>query len=60
MARPSIRIPDDLLDDFDEAVFERKVIGDLDRDATRSAVVRQLMREYIAETEAMQSDDAGG
>jgi len=60
MARPSIRIPDDLLDDFDEAVFERKVIGDLDRDATRSAVVRQLMREYIAETEAMQSDDAEG
>jgi metal-responsive CopG/Arc/MetJ family transcriptional regulator len=56
MARPSISVPDELLDEFDDAIWDRKVIGELDRDADRSQVIRELMREYVEETEEMKGN----
>ncbi len=56
MARPSISVPDELLEDFDDAIWDRKVEGELDRDADRSQVIRQLMRKYVEETEEMKGN----
>lgn len=47
----SIYIPDELAEEFDEALFERKVEGEFDRDMSRSEAIRMLMREFIREQE---------
>ena len=49
MAHPSISIPDELLEDFDRAVASKKAQGELDMDANRSSVVRELMKEFAEE-----------
>jgi metal-responsive CopG/Arc/MetJ family transcriptional regulator len=55
MAHPSFTIPDELLDDFDDVIWELQRRGELDRDASRSSIVRELMHEWIEE----QIDDHG-
>lgn len=47
MARPSISVPDELLNEFDDLLWEAKRNGDLDRDVDRSEVVRELMRLWM-------------
>ena len=49
MAHPSFTIPDELLEEFDDTIWELQVEGELDRDANRSQIVRELMREWIDE-----------
>ena len=49
MAHPSFTIPDELLEEFDDTIWELQVEGELDRDANRSQIVRELMREWINE-----------
>ncbi|WP_323190435.1 hypothetical protein [Halostella sp. PRR32] len=44
------------MEDFDDAIWDRKVEGELDRDADRSQVIRQLMRKYVEETEEMKGN----
>lgn len=56
MARPSVSVPDELLEDFDEAIWQRKLVGDLDRDANRSTVMRELMQEFVEETEGFEGN----
>lgn len=47
MAHPSFTIPDELLEDFDDVIWELQRRGELDRDASRSSIVRALMQEWI-------------
>ena len=49
MAHPSFTIPDELLDEFDDTIWELQVEGELGRDANRSKIVRELIREWIDE-----------
>lgn len=49
MARPTFSMPDELLEEFDDKIFELKAEGKLDRDFTRSELVRGLIREWIEE-----------
>lgn len=46
MARPSMSIPDDVLDAFDDAIWEHKKAEVYARDTSRSDVVRELMLQY--------------
>ena len=55
MARPSFTVPDDLLEDFDDVIWELQRRGELDRDDSRSSVVRELMEDWIEE----QTDEHG-
>lgn len=43
----SVRIDEEFKDDFDEAMFQAKIAGDLPRDYNRSDGLRLLMRSYI-------------
>ncbi|MFB6237552.1 MAG: CopG family ribbon-helix-helix protein [Halopenitus sp.] len=47
MANPSISVPDELLDEFDDEIINRKADGDLPRDASRSQVIAKLMEGYV-------------
>jgi hypothetical protein len=47
MATPTFSIDDEDLDELDELIFEKKVEGDLPRDATRSEVLRELALNWI-------------
>ncbi|WP_435075934.1 CopG family ribbon-helix-helix protein [Halococcus sp. AFM35] len=47
MARPTFSINDEDLDELDDLIFEKKVEGDLPRDATRSEVLRELALDWI-------------
>lgn len=47
MANPSFSIDDELLEEFDEIIFQKKVNGDLPRDASRSSVLAQLVEDYV-------------
>lgn len=53
MARPSISVDDELLEEFDRAINRRKAIEKLPQDADRSSVMRMLMREFVQETDEM-------
>jgi len=47
MAKPSVSIPDELLDEFDDKIDEKRRSGEMDLDTTRSEVVQELMREWL-------------
>ncbi|WP_336359019.1 CopG family ribbon-helix-helix protein [Haloarcula sp. CGMCC 1.6347] len=47
MAKPSVSIPDELLDEFDAKIDEKRRSGEMDLDTTRSEVVQELMREWL-------------
>jgi len=47
MANPSISVPDDLLEEFDQTVIEKQAAGELPTSANRSQVIQQLMRGYV-------------
>lgn len=47
MAKPSFSAPDDLLEEFDDEIWNAKVQGDLDREVDRSQVLRDLMRLWL-------------
>lgn len=49
MAKPSISMPDELLESFDKTMHEAKRSGKLDMDKRRSQLVRELMSEWIEE-----------
>lgn len=49
MAHPSFSIPDELLEDFDDVIWELQLRGEISRDESRSSIVRVLMQEWIAE-----------
>lgn len=46
MKTVSIYAPEDLVEQFDDKVWEMKADGKIDRDASRSEVVRHLMEEW--------------
>lgn len=46
MKTVSIYAPEDLVEEFDDKVWEMKADGKIDRDASRSEVIRQLMGEW--------------
>uniref|UniRef100_A0A7D5GKB2 Ribbon-helix-helix protein CopG domain-containing protein n=2 Tax=Natrinema halophilum TaxID=1699371 RepID=A0A7D5GKB2_9EURY len=46
MKTVSIYAPEDLVDDFDDKVWQMKADGEIDRDASRSEVIRHLMGEW--------------
>ena len=47
MANPSFTVDDEMLDEFDEVIWQKKMDGDLSREATRSDVLRELIENYI-------------
>ena len=46
MKTVSIYAPEDLVEEFDDKVWEMKADGEIDRDASRSEVIRHLMEEW--------------
>ncbi|MBO4249474.1 hypothetical protein IL252_16830 [Halomicrobium sp. IBSBa] len=49
MARPSISVSDELLDEFDDKLIEMKAAGKLGRDVSRSELIARLMSEWVEE-----------
>jgi len=49
VARPSISVSDELLEEFDDKLFEMKAAGKLDRDVSRSELIARLMSEWVEE-----------
>jgi len=47
MAKPSLSIPDELLEEFDEEIDEKRRSGEFELDTSRSEVVRELMRQWL-------------
>lgn len=50
MANPSISIPDELLDDFDDILKAKEAWGQLPSDE-RSPVIREWMEDYVEENQ---------
>lgn len=47
MAKPSVSIPDELLEEFDDRIDDMRLSGDLDLDTTRSEVIQELVRQWL-------------
>ncbi len=47
MARPSVSIPDELLEEFDDQIDDMRRSGELDLDTSRSEVVQELIRQWL-------------
>lgn len=47
MANTSIVISDELLEEFDDKLFEEKAAGNVSRDTSRSEMIRRLMEEWV-------------
>lgn len=56
MPRPSISISEELLEDFDEKLFEMKVDGKIERDTSRSEMIARLMNEWVEERDDVPDD----
>ena len=59
MKRPSMTIPGDVLDDFDEVILQKRANGELPKDASRSRVVADLMQEYVDDNRDVLPDESG-
>jgi len=46
MANPSVSVPDELLEEFDDKIDEMRRSGEMDIDTNRSEVVQELMRQW--------------
>jgi len=49
MVNTGVSVPEELLDDFDDVVWALEVQGEMPRDTSRSAVIQQLMQEFVDE-----------
>lgn len=47
MAKPSIYIPDELYEEFDERVTEMRLSQEIDIDTSRSQVIQQLIQQWL-------------
>ncbi len=43
----SFNADEDLVEDFDEIIFQKKAAGELDRDTSRSDILRDLLEDYV-------------
>ena len=58
MVNTGITVPEELLEDFDDVVWALEVEGELPRDTSRSAVIQDLMQEFVDEHREL-LDDSG-
>lgn len=56
MVNTSIEIPDDLLEDFERTLARKKADGEIPTNVTRSEMIRQLMREWVEESGAVEGN----
>ena len=47
MANPSFQVDDELLDELDEIIWQKKKDGELSRKTSRSDILRELVEEYV-------------
>lgn len=47
MANPSFQVDDELLEQFDQIILQKKAQGELDPKTSRSDVLRDLVEEYV-------------
>jgi metal-responsive CopG/Arc/MetJ family transcriptional regulator len=60
MVNTGVTVPKELLDDFDEVVWQLEVEGELPRDVSRSQVIQYLMQDFVDEhRELLDGEDAG-
>lgn len=57
MANPSVSIPDELLEDFDDVIWELQMEGELDRDVSRSEMIQQLLQNYVDDYRDLLDDE---
>ena len=57
MVNTGITVPKDLLDDFDDVVWELQHEGEIPRDASRSQVIQELMQQYVNENRDLLDDE---
>lgn len=51
MAKPSVSMPDELLEEFDKTMRAMKRAGELDMETRRSEVIRELMGDWLKENQ---------
>lgn len=49
MPTPSAYLSEELLEDFDDKLWQLKVDGELDREVSRSEFMRRLIKEWVEE-----------
>ncbi|MFW5896317.1 MAG: CopG family ribbon-helix-helix protein [archaeon] len=59
MAKPSISVPEELLDEFDSQVDEMRRSGEMDLDTSRSEVIQELMRLWLEGNLTLPSTESG-
>lgn len=59
MAKPSISVPDELLEEFDQAITRQKALGEIPQNTDRSKAIRMLMNDFIDETDEMWGNSLG-
>ena len=59
MVNTGFTIDEDLLDDFDEVIWQKEVNGDLPRDTPRSRVLQHLVQEYVDEHRELLGEESG-
>ena len=58
MVNTGVTVPEELLEDFDDVVWALEVQGEIPRDTSRSAVIQDLMQEFVDEHREL-LDDSG-
>jgi len=58
MAKPSVSIPDELLEEFDDRIDEMRRSGKFDLDTSRSEVVQELVRQWLEGNSTLTLDDS--
>lgn len=60
MVNTGFTVDEELLDDFDEVIWQKEVRGDLPRDTPRSRVLAHLMQQFVDEhRELLDETDSG-
>lgn len=49
MAKPSVSMPDELLESFDKTMMALKLQDEMEQSTKRSQIIRSLMEEWIEE-----------
>lgn len=60
MVNTGFTVDKELLDDFDEVIWQKEVRGDLPRDTPRSEVLAHLMQQYVDENRELLDDSDEG
>jgi metal-responsive CopG/Arc/MetJ family transcriptional regulator len=59
MAKPSVSMPDEMLEDLDDAIEQLKLKEELDLNTSRSEVIQDLVEDWLDEQSEKHDLDLG-